>query len=208
MKKITVATAVFFVVTASVAGCGTTDENAADPGRDPIDSADINQVNDQSREHDESEFTIDDRVERGERHGARNMRDGRGSFYYNNPQDVVDKDTYTAEERRANEERAHRYEVENGSQSEDIAQEIETMDHVEDAQVFVDNHHVLVGVRTDTDEQGQPLEEIEKWLQAEMTDKEILVTDSEEITKRLDNNASDETSESFQDLIDDIRNDS
>ncbi|QQK79442.1 YhcN/YlaJ family sporulation lipoprotein [Salicibibacter cibi] len=185
MKKITLALCSAIILSALV-GCGNTDDNAentTNPGGEQNEPTNIGQLNDQS--HDPDDFTVEDRVTRDERQGSRNKTDGRGSFYFNNPQDVTDKDTFTEEEREAEEERAQRYERENPDQEsenrlESMEQEVNAMDDIEESYVVVDDTRVIVGIQTKGDDVDQTIADIEARLQNEIGDKELIVTDDED----------------------------
>ncbi|QQK75546.1 YhcN/YlaJ family sporulation lipoprotein [Salicibibacter cibarius] len=173
MKKITLALCSAAILSGLV-GCGNADNHNAG---EPNEAKNMEQVNDAS--HDQDDFTVEDRVTRDEHQGSRNKTDGRGSFYYNNPQDVTDKDTFTEEEREAEEERAQRYEREDRHQ-ESIEQIVNEMDDIEESYVVVDDTRVIVGIRTNGDDVDQTIVAIEERLQDDIGDKELIVTDDED----------------------------
>ncbi|AXF57629.1 YhcN/YlaJ family sporulation lipoprotein [Salicibibacter kimchii] len=180
MKKITLALCTSIILSGLVA-CGNTDENnenAANPEGVSDGSINMDKVSHQTDERDD--FTVDDRVKRDEDQGSRNKTDGRGTFWFNNPQDVTDKDTFTEEEREAEKERAQRYEQPdpvNDGTAESIEQAINAMDDVEESYVVVEGARVIVGIQTKGDDVDQVITDIEERLQDEIEDKELVVTD-------------------------------
>ncbi|MBB6449517.1 hypothetical protein HNR44_001466 [Geomicrobium halophilum] len=231
MKKMALSVTAFSIITAGLAGCGTADDNAAGPNGG---NTGMNQVDNQQQAAWDNErgdrgegpitdmFTVDDRTDRGNQvnqqgqgDGTRNLNDGQGSFYYNNPRDVADGNMYTDQERDANFQRGDRYETGNAgnngnagmqndhgqlnanNQNDDneaqelaskIEEEVNDMDNVDNSHVVVDDQHVVVGIQTNGDDTDDTIQHIEQEIEDEMdADKEVFVTDDEDNFEELGN---------------------